>query len=212
MLATGGSALGAGTQATMPGSLGPENVAAPAYASTDYTQTFSYLGEQLWYFISFYNQLSQNNNFDAITQYMGYIPGLIGIDPQLPSLKKKHFKQLQQQLSGNIYQFQQIIAKVFCETCLQDLSEYMREVGQMLHKFEKMKASFQRIPQEIHQEVKEYIDSIANEIQTQYDDTIAKLKSYWLILREKLGTLGQEYTNMLEISQPNGETRDKMEG
>lgn len=64
-------------------------------AAPELTQTFSYLGEQLWNFISFYNYMSQNNNFEAFSSYMGMIPGLIGLDPQLPTLKKKHFKQLE---------------------------------------------------------------------------------------------------------------------
>ena len=154
--------------------------------STDITQTFSYLGEQLWNFISFYNYMSQNNNFEAFSSYMGMIPGLIGLDPQLPTLKKKHFKQLEQQLSSNIYQFQQIIVKVFVETCLQELSDYMRDVYQMLHQFDKMKENFQRIPDQVHQEIKTYIDSILNEIQNQYDLTVQKLRCNWGILKEKL--------------------------
>ena len=62
--------------------------------SLELTSTFSYLGEQIWNFIEFYNKITQNNNFEGFQQYINMIPGLVGLDPSVPSLKRKQFINL----------------------------------------------------------------------------------------------------------------------
>lgn len=75
----------------------------------------------------------------------------------------------------------------------------MRDVYQMLHQFDKMKENFQRIPDQVHQEIKTYIDSILNEIQVQYDQTIEKLRDNWSVLKGKLHDLGAGYNNLVKM-------------
>lgn len=65
---------------------------------------------------------------------MNMIPGLVGLDPSVPSLKKKQFTQLQNQLTRNIYQFRQIIIKAFVDTCLSDLDIYMHSFRQVFQR------------------------------------------------------------------------------
>lgn len=69
----------------------------------------------------------------------------------------------------------------------------------MLHQFDKMKENFQRIPDQVHQEIKTYIDSILNEIQVQYDQTIEKLRDNWSVLKGKLHDLGAGYNNLVKM-------------
>ena len=100
----------------------------------DLAATFSFLGEQIWHFISLYNHLTSNNNFEGFQQYMNMIPGLVSLDPSIPQLKRKQFGNLTQQFERNIYQFGQIIIKVFVETCLEQLEKYMHEFRGGLNK------------------------------------------------------------------------------
>ena len=62
------------------------------------------------------------------------IPGLVSLDPSIPQLKRKQFGNLTQQFERNIYQFGQIIIKVFVETCLEQLEKYMHEFRGGLNK------------------------------------------------------------------------------
>lgn len=59
--------------------------------SPELSQTFSFLGEQIYNFISLYNTLTQGNNFDGFQQYMSLLPNMIGLDPTIPEMKKKQF-------------------------------------------------------------------------------------------------------------------------
>jgi hypothetical protein len=57
------------------------------------------------------------------------IPGLVGLDPSLPSLKQKKFINIQKQITLNIYQIRQLIIKVFIDICLADLDHNMYTFG-----------------------------------------------------------------------------------
>lgn len=131
--------------------------------------TFSFLGEQIWHFIEFYNKMTQGNNFEGFTQYINMIPGLIGLDPSLPSLKKKQFTNLQNQMTRNLYQFRQIIIKAFVDTCLADLDTYMHSFRQVIqHTIAQLKDDTAQI--------QSYLRERIPEIQEHYDraiDTIA---------------------------------------
>ena len=56
------------------------------------SETFSYLGSQIWNFIQMYNQMTSNNNYTStLTNYTSLLPSILNLDVTLPELKKKQF-------------------------------------------------------------------------------------------------------------------------
>jgi hypothetical protein len=157
--------------------------------SLELTSTFSYLGEQIWNFIEFYNKITQNNNFEGFQQYINMIPGLVGLDPSVPSLKRKQFINLQNQITRNIYQFRQLIIKAFVDTCLSDLDQYMHTFRQNLQK---------EIIQNNNetQLIKNYLQGKIPDIQKQYDNTIAKIRTYHQDVRLEFHRYEDQYQQL----------------
>lgn len=148
--------------------------------------TFSFLGEQIWHFIEFYNKMTQGNNFEGFSQYINMIPGLIGLDPSLPSLKKKQFTNLQNQMTRNIYQFRQIIIKAFVDTCLADLDAYR-------HNF---RLVIQHVTAQHNDDtaaIQKYLRERIPEIQEHYDEAIETISFNHQQLKAKIGKLQESY-------------------
>lgn len=103
-------------------------------ASPELAATFSFLGSQIWNFVNMYNDLTQNNNFEVFSNYQTLLPSLLNLDSQLPELKKKQFLSSSHQVRSRIYQFAQLAIKVFVDSCLSDLEEYMHEFRTYFHK------------------------------------------------------------------------------
>ena len=74
------------------------------------SETFSYLGSQIWYFIQ-----SMNSEYaSGISSQLGFLP----FDVSLPDLKKKQFVTLRETIKHKSFLFGQIGIKVFVNACL----------------------------------------------------------------------------------------------
>lgn len=89
-----------------------------------------------------------------------------------PEQKKKGFLKLKTQLQRNVYQFSQIIIKVFVESCLHDLEEFM-------HKFKSFFTKAIVSYEEKESVIRDFLDEKVPEIQEEYNKVTALIQSQY---------------------------------
>lgn len=98
-------------------------------------------------------------------------------------IKKQQYVQLSKNCESKVYQFSQIIVKVYVEDCLEPLTKIMSETKRELYKLKEMKSRYGQV-QSVGQRIVEFIEKLMPKIQAAYDTAIDQVKSNWMKLSQ----------------------------